>query len=192
MVVRFGGISGMIGTILILGGAYLAVRGGGASADVTSQDAAVLAAIRAVEGTSGAGGYSVCYGYDHTIQNYAEHPDITGEWHGKELTASQCKRVGLGPGCKSTAAGAYQIIVDTWRGARDALGLRDFSPASQDAAAMWIANNTGALDALDNGDIQGAIEDLATQWDGFNAARWSQGSGRDQVAAILSKGVPSA
>ena len=158
----------------------------------TNQSGAVLEAIRTVEGTAGADGYRVCYGYKHVIESFAEHPCITGEWTGESLSAAQCARAGLGPGCVSTAAGAYQMIKPTWRSARDALGLTDFSPASQDAAALWIANNTGAIDALNNGDVQGAIEGLATQWDGFNAARWSQGSGRDQVAAILSKGMPSA
>ena len=37
-----------------------------------------------------------------------------------------------GGGYTSDAAGAYQFLSTTWDGARNALGLQDFSPASQE------------------------------------------------------------
>ena len=46
---------------------------------------------------------------------------------------------------KSTAAGAYQFINDTWNGAASALGLGDFSPRSQDMAAVWLLQKNGSL-----------------------------------------------
>lgn len=42
-------------------------------------------------------------------------------------------------GGKSTAAGRYQFVQGTWEEARKALNLQDFSPASQDKAAAWLA-----------------------------------------------------
>lgn len=46
---------------------------------------------------------------------------------------------GIGPGGTSSAAGRYQFTSDTWKEAAAALGLTDFSPASQDKAAWWLA-----------------------------------------------------
>lgn len=39
----------------------------------------------------------------------------------------------------SSASGKYGIIISTWNKAAQALGLKDFSPESQDRAAWWIA-----------------------------------------------------
>jgi hypothetical protein len=46
---------------------------------------------------------------------------------------------GVAPGGTSTAAGKYQITQGTWTSAAAAAGLDDFSPASQDKAAWYIA-----------------------------------------------------
>lgn len=44
-----------------------------------------------------------------------------------------------GAGGSSTAAGAFQFVAGTWDEAKAALGLKDFSPASQWKAAWWLA-----------------------------------------------------
>jgi muramidase (phage lysozyme) len=46
---------------------------------------------------------------------------------------------GIGPGGTSSAAGRYQFTSDTWKEVAGALGLTDFSPASQDRAARYLA-----------------------------------------------------
>ena len=98
--------------------------------------AAFLAMLQTAEGTSAAADpYRVCYGYSHTIADMSDHPVVTGEWPGQRLPDAMCKNAGFGPGCVSTAAGAYQIIRPTWIRIRDSLGLLDFGPAAQDAAA---------------------------------------------------------
>lgn len=46
---------------------------------------------------------------------------------------------GVGPGGTSSAAGRYQFTSDTWKEIAGQLGLTDFSPASQDRAALALA-----------------------------------------------------
>lgn len=55
------------------------------------------------------------------IRDYAAHPGF------------------IGAGGTTTATGRYQFVKGTWDMAAKALGLTDFSPASQDRAAAWLA-----------------------------------------------------
>lgn len=138
--------------------------------EVSSMDpqrniAAFLQAIRQAEGTANqADPYRVCFGYRHTIRSLAEHPAVSGEWKGERLTDEQCRGAGFGPGCVSTAAGAYQIIRPTWERLRDRLKLRDFGPAAQDAAAVELLRETGALARIEQGDLQGAVAAARRTW----------------------------
>lgn len=140
-----------------------------------TQIAAALAAIKHAEGTAGAGDpYRVCYAYRHTIQSFADHPAVTGEWRGEQLPEHLCRAAGLGPGCISSAAGAYQLIRPTWLRIKSRLGLRDFSPASQDAAATELLRARGALDRLAVGDFAGAIERARKEWASLPGAGYAQ------------------
>lgn len=127
--------------------------------------AAFLSLLRQSEGTESAGDpYSVCYGYGHTIRNFDDHPAITGEWGGARLPDAMCKNAGFGPGCKSTAAGAYQIIRPTWINLKNALGLSDFTSASQDAAAVELIRRRAALEDVKAGRIEAAIKKSRNEW----------------------------
>lgn len=122
---------------------------------------AFLSLIAYSEGTDQrADPYRVCYSYRHTIESFADHPAVTGEWRGEPLDS-------LGPayvGKVSTAAGRYQIIKPTWLSCKRALGLADFSPASQDAAAVYLVKRRGALDAVQAGDIERAVYLCRAEW----------------------------
>jgi lysozyme len=134
--------------------------------DVAGQNiAAMLSMIRFAEGTAQSGDpYRVCYGYRHTVGNLADHPAITGEWKGERLSDSMCKNAGFGPGCVSTAAGAYQIIKPTWAKIKGALGLDDFGPNSQDSAAIELIRRRGALEDVKAGRIATAIDKCRNEW----------------------------
>lgn len=126
---------------------------------------AFLAMLRQAEGTAGqADPYRVTYGYRHVINSLADHPTETGEWPGLRLDDRMCALAGFGPGCKSTAAGAYQIIRPTWARLRDRLGLPDFTPASQDAAAVELLRQRGALAAVEAGDVERAVHIARHEW----------------------------
>lgn len=147
--------------------------------------AAFLRVIQQCEGTASAGdAYRVCYGYTHTIQDMRDHPVETGEWPGVVLSDTMCANAGFGPGCKSTAAGAYQIIRGTWRKLKADLGLVDFGYASQDAAAIELIRQRGALEDVKAGRLDQAVYKVRAVWASLpgNYAKQGQRS-MDQIAS---------
>jgi muramidase (phage lysozyme) len=80
-----------------------------------------LNALSGPESGRGGKGYNVLFG-GGTFSSYAQHP-----WEGRHA-----------PGGHSDS-GKYQFTLSTWHEAQRALGLKDFSPASQDKAAWWLA-----------------------------------------------------
>lgn len=124
---------------------------------------AFLMMIRKCEGTADERGYNTTYGYSY-FSNMSDHPAITGEWKGKVLSDTMCRNAGLGPGCKSTAAGAYQITRTTWRNLKLKLGLEDFSPGSQDMAAVELIREKNALVDVQQGRVKEAIAKVKGVW----------------------------
>ena len=82
-----------------------------------------------------------------------KHPNETKYFRNKE-----------GKRLPTTAAGRYQFIGSTYRSLSNRLGLNDFSPASQDLAAVELIKEKGALDDIVKGDITTAIKKLNTTW----------------------------
>ena len=120
---------------------------------------------RAADAASG-DAYRTFYG-GARFSDVSDHPVLTGELRGVPLPPAMCVAAGFPSGkCVSTAAGAYQITVPTWREFREYRGPRlpDFSPASQDEAARRILLKTGALDQIARGDIEGAIRTASARW----------------------------
>lgn len=137
---------------------------------------AFLYAIRASENTAMtlANGteYSTFYGGKRFV-DLSNHPSLTGEIPGVALPASTCIAAGFGPGCLSTAAGAYQINLPTWQ--QFGVGLPDFSPASQDAAARRILDYDGITPLLLQGEIAQAIYAAAGRWASLPGSTANQG-----------------
>lgn len=134
--------------------------------------AAFLAMIETAEGTARGGRdpYRTCYAYRHTISSFADHPAVTGEWKGEPLDS-------LGPqykGLVSSAAGRYQIIRKTWLNCKRALDLPDFSPASQDKAAVYLIKGRGALDDVREGRFLQALDKCRAEWASLPGAGYGQ------------------
>jgi muramidase (phage lysozyme) len=134
------------------------------------------ALLDTISGTESAGKYDIMYGKKR-FSSYADHP-------------RQLFSIERGPnkGKKTSAAGRYQFIRDTWDDQASKLGLKDFSPASQDAAAWNLAKETygrGLMQDLRSGDpakIAAIGKALRHQWTslpggieaGTNASRFAR------------------
>lgn len=105
-----------------------------------------------VLGQSEGAGYNSLVGqgkFNNEITDLSQHPNKVG------------LRTADGP---STAAGRYQITGTTWRGLQKKLGLTDFSPESQDKAAIELLRQRGALDDVLKGDFDAAAKKLGNEW----------------------------
>lgn len=118
---------------------------------------AFLDVIRAGEGTADADGYRRHYG-GRLFDGYADHPRVAikaGQW-------------------TSTAAGAYQFLSATWSEAAKALALPDFSPPSQDLAAVFLIRRRGALVDAMQGRLDEAIAKCAKEWASLPGSPYGQ------------------
>jgi muramidase (phage lysozyme) len=107
---------------------------------------------------------------------YSEGADYNVMFTGRRFSnfADHPRTVMSGGGIRSDAAGRYQFMSFTWDDARKALGLKDFSPASQDKAALWLIQQQGALADIDAGRINVAMRKLRSVWASFPDAPYGQ------------------
>jgi muramidase (phage lysozyme) len=75
---------------------------------------------------------------------------------------------------RSTAAGAYQFLNDTWGGVSRQYGLSDFSPRSQDIGALALMAQNGSLHDVLAGDFDSASKKDASTWASFPDSPYSQ------------------
>jgi lysozyme len=91
-----------------------------------------------------------------TITDFSEHPWILEP------------RRPYPPGYNSNASGAYQFLSTTWKIARDKAGVKDFSPRSQDLAAIEILKfpwRRGAYADVVGGRFDMAVQKLPLEWE---------------------------
>jgi muramidase (phage lysozyme) len=140
-----------------------------------ANQSAFLQTIQTSEGTAKTGNpYATVYAYAFTITDFSDHPGNLG-WGGVRLSDAMCAGAGLGSGCVSTAAGAYQITKTTWNILRKTISLPDFSPASQDAAAAELIRQKGALSDVQAGRFADAIGKVRRIWASLPGAGYGQG-----------------
>jgi len=130
------------------------------SPDVQQQNVqAFLWMLRVSEGTDGPNGYRTIVG-GSLFDNMADHPRI-------KISLPKL-------GIKSSAAGAFQIIMRTWDGVRDKLDLPDFSEASQNAAAVELISQRGALADVKAGRFAVAVDKCKKEWASLPGAGYGQ------------------
>lgn len=144
--------------------------------DINANVRAFLETIKLCEGTKNAGEYACLYGSTpsnpRTFEGFADHPRIVSR-----ISASDQRW--------TSAAGAYQFMavspipgggstrVNTWDTLKARLSLPDFSPASQDAAAVELLRECGALGRLQVGDLAGAVSRARRIWASLPGANYA-------------------
>lgn len=141
--------------------------------------AAFLWMIRVCEGTSGPNGYRTMFTgklFDIDDPNsrsyqYRDHPRIANR----------------GAGITSTAAGAYQFLSTTWDECQRILKLPDFSPESQDKAAVFLLQRRKALDDIKKGNFTEAIKKTNLEWASLPGSPYNQNPKSYETALALYK-----
>ena len=102
-------------------------------------------------------GYDVIVGGE-LFTDYSDHPQTC---HAKPKTQINRRR-------------RYQLLSCWWDAYRKQLGLKDFSPKSQDAVALQQIKERGALPMIDRGDIRQAIDRCSNIWASLPGAGYGQ------------------
>ena len=116
-----------------------------------------LRVIRQGESNQDDSAYTILFGGEH-FDSFADHPR-------RPITRGSLT---------STAAGAYQILAKTWDGLVRQYGFSDFSPASQDAAAVALIAGRGALQLVLDGRCREAIARCAKEWASLPGSPYGQ------------------
>lgn len=126
---------------------------------------AFLDAIAFSEGTDNGRQRTNNHGYDVIVggglfTNYADHP--------RKLVALSSL------GIKSTAAGRYQLLSRYFDAYKKTLGLKDFSPLSQDLIAIQQIRERKALQLIQAGQFEQAVRQVRNIWASLPGAGYGQ------------------
>jgi muramidase (phage lysozyme) len=145
------------------------------SAPVASSNvSAFLQLLRYAEGTAGPDGYRTMFG-GALFDSFDDHPRRAVQFR------DQAGRL-----LWTSAAGAFQFMavsplpggkttrVDTWDRLQARLQLPDFSPASQDLAAIELIRERGALGDVIAGRVSDAVRKCAPVWASLPGAGYAQ------------------
>lgn len=88
-------------------------------------------------------------------------------------------------GIKSTAAGRYQLLARYFDAYKKQLGLKDFSPSSQDAIAIQQIKERGAIQLIVDGKINQAIAKCSNIWASLPGAGYGQHE--HKIADLIAK-----
>lgn len=107
-------------------------------------------------------GYNTMFGGDQFYDS-SDHPRQL-----KDFTQTD------GTKNKTSAAGRYQFTSSSWDDAAKALNLTDFSPRSQDLAALFLIQRAGQLENVTNGNFADATNGLGGVWASLPSSNYAQ------------------
>lgn len=123
-------------------------------------------------------GYDVLVG-GQMYTGYADHPRVLVD----------LPRLGI----QSTAAGRYQLLRRYFDAYRKSLGLKDFTPLSQDLIALQQIRERRALPLIQAGKIAEAIAAVRNIWASLPGAGYGQHEHRlDQLLAVFDRAKAAA
>lgn len=116
--------------------------------------------IAAAEGVKH--GYGTLFG-NKEFADFSKHPNVR-----QSFTQTDGKKN------VTTAAGKYQFIKPTWDGLARKLNLKDFSPRSQDIAAVELLRENGSLDDVLAGNYDAAVQKDGKTWASLPSSNYAQ------------------
>jgi muramidase (phage lysozyme) len=123
---------------------------------------AFLWMIRFAEGTASPTGYQAQWpSTEFDIKNPLK-PD--GSPNPSFSYLDHPREVKTGNGISSSAAGAYQFLYRTWVWCKKALDLKDFSPISQDKAAIFLLAVNNSIENIKKGNFSDALYQNRKTW----------------------------
>ena len=107
-------------------------------------------------------GYNTIFGNER-FNDLSKHPNVRKQFKQTD-----------GKMNVTSAAGRYQFLKPTWDDASWRYGLRDFSPQSQDIAAIGLLIQNGSLPYILRGDYQTAIGKSGGTWASLPSSPYAQ------------------
>lgn len=146
--------------------------------DITPNVRAFIRTIATCEGTINAGGYAALYGSTpgrpRTFDSFADHPRLAQRISATDQrwtsAAGLLQWMAISP-----IPGGGSTRTNTWDRLKEKLSLPDFSPESQDRAAVELFAEFGALADIQAGRVLDAARKLRSQWASLPGAGYGQG-----------------
>lgn len=107
-------------------------------------------------------GYNTIFGNER-FGNLSSHPNVRKQFKQTDGKMNE-----------TTAAGRYQFLKPTWDDTSRRYGLKDFSPQSQDIAAIGLLMQNGALPYVLKGDYQTAVRKSGGTWASLPSSPYAQ------------------
>jgi muramidase (phage lysozyme) len=109
-------------------------------------------------------------GYNVLVGSTPDHPRLFASYADHPRQSINLPRLGI----KSTAAGRYQLLARYFDAYKRQLGLRDFSPASQDAIAVQQIRERGAIADVEAGRFDTAVAKCSSCWASLPGSTYGQ------------------